>query len=268
MTPRQPRMNRVVIGDALSTLRSLPDASIDHCITDPPYNISGYDDKRKIGWIESNPTWRTEKRFEKIDESWDSFSDSDYAAFTSTWLTEVARVLRPNGNILVFGSYHNIYQVGTTLERLNLKINNSIIWYKRNAFPNITGRMLCESTEQIVWAVNGSKKKAKNWVFNYEALKELTDNGKQMRNMWDIPMTPISEKAHGKHPSQKPLALSRRLIIGFTHPEESIVDPFSGSGSFLLAAKELGRNYLGIEQDADYAELSRRRLRAVRRENV
>jgi site-specific DNA-methyltransferase (adenine-specific) len=120
--------------------------------------------------------------------------------------------------------------------------------------------MLCESTEQIVWAVNGSKKKAKNWTFNNKELKSLTHNGKQMRNMWDIPMTPLSEKSHGKHPSQKPLELSNRLIIGFTNPGDLIIDPFAGSGSFLLAAKQLGRDYIGVEQETEFADLAERRL--------
>ena len=79
------------------------------------------------------------------------------------------------------------------MQKLDRKIINSIVWYKRNAFPNITQRMLCESTEHIVWAVNNSQKKAKNWVFNYNLLKQF-NNGKQLRNMWDVPMTPSSEK--------------------------------------------------------------------------
>ena len=252
--------NKILLGDCLELLKGLPDNSIDHCITDPPYNISGYDHKRKIGWLESNSVWKDSKNFNKIDADWDKFNDSEYSEFTNSWLVEIKRVVRPNGNILVFGSYHNIYQVGVALERLELKINNSIIWYKRNAFPNITGRMLCESTEQIVWAVNGSKKSATKWTFNYNELKLLTDNGKQMRNMWDIPMTPLSEKKFGKHPSQKPMALSERLVIGFTNPGDTVLDPFLGSGSFLVAAKKLGRNFLGMERESEFAELAKKRL--------
>jgi site-specific DNA-methyltransferase (adenine-specific) len=120
--------------------------------------------------------------------------------------------------------------------------------------------MLCESTEQIVWAVNGSRKNAKNWTFNYNELKKLTHNGKQMRNMWDIPMTPASERKFGKHPSQKPLLLSERLVIGFSNEGDTIFDPFTGSGSFLLAAKNLKRKYLGIEQNPEYAELAKSRI--------
>ena len=256
--------NKIQVGNSLDYLRNLPDNSIDHCITDPPYNISGYEGKKKIGWLESNSTWRDDKNFQKIDESWDKFGYSDYSLFTADWVREVSRVVKPNGNILIFGSYHNIYRVGSVLEDLDLKVNNSIIWYKRNAFPNITGRMLCESTEQIVWAVNESRKKAKNWTFNYEILKTLTDNGKQMRNMWDIPMTPTSERIHGKHPSQKPLVLSRRLIMGFTNPGELVLDPFLGSGSFAVAAKELSRDYLGIDQDEKYVALAKKRIAAAR----
>ena len=254
------KKNIVYKCDCLELMKSIPSGTIDHCITDPPYNISGYDDKRKIGWLESNPLWTETKSFKKIDEKWDKFGDASYTYFTKEWISEVKRIVKPNGNILIFGSYHNIYRVGVILEDLDLKINNSIIWYKRNAFPNITGRMLCESTEQIVWAVNGSKKKAKNWTFNNKELKNLTQNGKQMRNMWDIPMTPISEKSQGKHPSQKPLELSNRLIIGFSNPGDLIIDPFAGSGSFLVAAKQLGRNYIGVEQEVEFADLANRRL--------
>ena len=73
-------------------------------------------------------------------------------------------------------------------------------------------------------------------------------------------MTPISEKSQGKHPSQKPLELSNRLIIGFSNPGDLIIDPFAGSGSFLVAAKQLGRNYIGVEQEVEFADLANRRL--------
>lgn len=257
------RVNLVKQGDAIRLLQSMESHSVDHCITDPPYNISGYEGKRQIGWLKSNPTWEQEKNFNKIDASWDKFSSEDYMKFTFDWLTQIKRIVKPNGNILVFGSYHNIYNIGHLLEILDLKINNSIIWYKRNAFPNVTGRMLCESTEQIIWAVNGSKKKATRWTFNYEELKEFTENGKQMRNMWDIPMTPVGEKKFGKHPSQKPLGLSERLVVGFSRPGDLILDPFAGSGSFLVAAKLLRRDYIGFDQDSSFVALARKRLRAV-----
>ena len=257
------QLNTVLHGDSLKILSGYPDDFFDACITDPPYNISGHDGKKKIGWLSSNPTWEKDKKFTKIDESWDTFTDSDYRMFTESWIKEVSRVVKPNGNILIFGSYHNIYRIGATIEDMDLRIVNSIIWYKRNAFPNVTQRMFCESTEQIIWAVNNTRKKAKNWTFNYHAMKALTENGKQMRNMWDIPMTSISEKKHGKHPSQKPLEVGNRLVIGCTNPGDKILDPFVGSGSFVVSAKLNQRNYLGIDQDPNYVELSNTRLATI-----
>jgi len=268
MSPKKtvkPVVNRVICGNALETLKNLKDDSFDACITDPPYNISGSGARKEIGWYKSNATWRDEKAFEKIDEDWDKFSESDYAEFTSAWLTEVCRVVKPNGNLLIFGSYHNIYRIGAVLEDFDRRIINSIIWYKRNAFPNITNRMFCESTEQIIWAANETRKRARNWTFNYSEMKELTENGKQMRNMWDIPMTPRSEKEEGKHPSQKPLEVMNRLILGCTNAGDRILDPFAGSGSTLVSAKTHGRSFLGIEKDEDFVELSRRRLKNAKR---
>jgi DNA modification methylase len=178
-------------------------------------------------------------------------------------MKEIRRVVKTNGNILVFGSYHNIYRIGSTFEDFDMRIINSIIWYKRNAFPNITQRMFCESTEQIIWAVNNTRKKAKNWTFNYHAMKGMTTNGKQMRNMWDIPMTSSSEKKHGKHPSQKPLEVGSRLVLGCTNPGDKIVDPFSGSGSFLVSAKINDRHYLGVDSNPEYVKLAGERLKSV-----
>lgn len=236
------------------------DRSIDHCITDPPYNISGYDHKKKIGWLQSNGIWTKEKNFSKIDAQWDKFSDGDYLTFTKDWISEVARVLKPNGNIIIFGSYHNIYQIGSILQGLDRKLINSVVWYKRNAFPNVTQRMLCESTEHIIWAVNETKKNAKNWTFNYKKLKEL-NGGVQMRNMWDIPSTPTSEKKHGKHPSQKPIGLINRLVIGGSNKGDIIIDPFMGSGTLPVVALMTDRNFIGIDNNKQYCNLALKRIR-------
>lgn len=253
--------SKLITGDALKELRKMKSHSVDHCITDPPYNISGYDGKKQIGWLKTNKSWTEEKQFSKIDEKWDSFSNDEFASFTFEWIAEVSRVVKPNGNLIIFGSYHNIYLVGEILRALDRRVINSIIWYKRNAFPNITQRMLCESTEQIIWAANGTQKKAKNWTFNYHVLKEMTENKKQMRNMWDIPMTPTSERKFGKHPSQKPLEIGNRLILGFTNPGDLILDPFAGSGTFLVSAKKNNRKYIGVERDSEFVSISKERLK-------
>jgi site-specific DNA-methyltransferase (adenine-specific) len=118
----------------------------------------------------------------------------------------------------------------------------------------------------MVWAVNNTVKKAKNWTFNYKELKLLTENGKQMRNMWDIPMTSKKEKEHGKHPSQKPLKVMDRLILGLTNESELVLDPFCGSGSTAVSAKNNKRHYYVIDTNSEYIKLTKKRLATKKKE--
>jgi DNA modification methylase len=247
-------------GDSLEIIPTLKRHSFDACITDPPYNISGYDHKKKIGWLKSNSYWTEHKGFDVVDEEWDKFSNGDYDAFTEKWLTLVFDSVKPNGNILIFGTYHNIFLIGHLLRKFNKKIVNSIVWYKRNAFPNITQRMLCESTEYIIWAVNNDNKNAKNWTFDYHLLKEI-NHGKQMRNVWDIPyIFSKEEKTHGKHPTQKPVSVVERLVRGFTKKGDTIIDPFMGSGTIPTVCMANNRRCVGIDKSQKYFEVATHRV--------
>lgn len=252
--------NKIWLGDAIEKMHKIPTDSVDHCITDPPYNISGYDGKKAIGWLQSNDFWTEDKKFNKMDEKWDSFTDSDYDIFLQEWLSEIFRIVKPNGNIAIFGTFHNIFDTGYMLKKNKRKIVGSVTWYKRNAFPNITRRMFCESTEYLIWAVNNDRKNAKNWTFNYDVLKEM-NGGKQMRNMWDIPMTPPSEKRFGKHPNQKPIAVIEKLILGLTNEGDVVIDPFTGSGTIPFVAKKHKRNFIAIDKEKEFIEITRNRLK-------
>ena len=252
-----PSPNLVITGDCLEAMRGWPDGCIDHCIVDPPFNIgsgSGRKAKAGLGWAFSSHV--------TMDEKWDSFTKDEFVAFNTAWLREVCRVVKPNGNILVFGTYHNIYQLGFILQHvLDRRILNSVIWSKPNAQPNITARMLTESTEQIIWAVNGTPTKASGWTFNYWDAKEM-NGGKQMRNLWDFPVTGKKERSEGKHPSQKPLALLERAVLLASHPGDLLLDPFGGAGTLGVAAARHQREWILIESVPEYAEIAERRLRA------
>ncbi|HYM14917.1 MAG TPA: site-specific DNA-methyltransferase [Dehalococcoidia bacterium] len=250
-----PAPNRIITGDCLAEMRSWSDGCIDHCIVDPPFNIgsgSGRKGKNGLAWAFSSHV--------TMQERWDAFTKDDFFAFNVAWLTEVARVVRPNGNILVFGTYHNVYQLGFILQNvLDRRILNSVVWFKPNAQPNITARTLTESTEQIIWAVNETPARATGWTFNYWDAKEM-NGGKQMRNVWDFPVTSKRERAAGKHPSQKPLALLERAVLLASKPGDLILDPFGGAGTLALAAQRNSRRWLLIENVAEYAQIAQRRL--------
>jgi site-specific DNA-methyltransferase (adenine-specific) len=250
-----PMPNRLYQGECLETLSLWDDNSFECTITDPPYNIAR--DRKGLSWAFSSHV--------TIENDWDRFGPQEYEAFTEAWLKEVCRVTKENGNIFIFGSYHNIYTIGAIASRLDLRVVNSIIWAKPNAQPNITCRMFTESTEQVIWLANNKSKKAKNWTFNYQHMKEL-NGGKQMRNYWEIPLTPPREKVHGKHPSQKPLRLMERIVLAGTNPGDRVLDCFAGSGSTLLACDRLERRWVGIERDDSYCEIAHRRLDDERRQ--
>jgi DNA modification methylase len=248
-----PESNQIHQGDCLEIMRQWPDHCIDHCIADPPFNISaggGRKGKKGLGWAFSSHVTMAEK--------WDRFSHDDFFQFNVDWLREVCRVVKPNGNIFVFGTYHNIYQIGFILQNLlERRVNNSIIWFKPNAQPNITARTLTESTEQIIWAVNETPQRAANWVFNYRIAKELSDD-KQMRTLWahdsdNVISVPVVPKKLRKHPSQKPQQLVDRLVRLATRPGEVVLDPFAGSGVVALSALRYRRKYLLIELLDGYA---------------
>ncbi len=246
-----PKVNHIYTGDCLEIMAQWDDNCFDHCITDPPYNMSK---PKGLRWAFSSHV--------TMQEKWDRFAQSEYIEFCRQWISEVCRLVKPNGNIFLFGSYHNIYILGYIVQSLDLRIINSIVWFKPNAQPNITCRMFTESTEHIIWACNNTKRKAKNWTFHYDVSRAL-NGGKQMRNMWEIPLTPPSEKVHGKHPTQKAEAVLERIIRICTNPGDLILDCFGGAGTTGVVAKRFGRRWVMIEKSPKYVAISRKRLADV-----
>ena len=239
--------NKIIIGDALEELPKISSESVDLVFADPPYNMSK---KKGLGWKYSKHI--------TMQEEWDMFSKDEYFKFNQKWIKECLRILKHGGSLWICGSFHNIYQVGFILQHLeNVKINNSIVWFKPNAQPNITCRMFTESTEHLIWASKNGK--GKRWTFNYELMKQM-NNGKQMRNVWAIPLTPKKEKWAGVHPTQKPMELLRRVILSCTKEGDTVLDPFVGSGTTSVVAKMLGRNSIGIEKEKKYLNIIEKRL--------
>ena len=89
------------------------------------------------------------------------------------------------------------------------------------------------------------------------------NGGKQMRNVWEFPVTPQKERANGKHPSQKPLGLIERAILLASKPGDLVLDPFGGAGTLGVAAAKHGREWLMIESVPEYAAIARKRLAAA-----
>jgi site-specific DNA-methyltransferase (adenine-specific) len=119
--------------------------------------------------------------------------------------------------------------------------------------------------ETLLWA---SKAGRSRYTFNYHLINSR-DQDAQLSSVWHIPSVPKREKLHGYHPTQKPLRLVRRAILASSREGDLVFDPFCGSGTSGVASKELGRLFVGAEQEEEeYAQLAGRRIGAAERGGV
>tara|TARA_R110002110_G_scaffold376568_2_gene586825 strand:+ start:338097 stop:339203 length:1107 start_codon:yes stop_codon:yes gene_type:complete len=252
-----PLRNVILKGDCIEQLSALPDACIDVVFADPPYNLQ----------LSGELTRPNNSRVDGVDDDWDKFDDlAAYDEFSRAWLAEVHRVLTPNGSLWVIGSYHNIFRVGSALQDLGFWILNDVIWRKTNPMPNFRGRRFTNAHETMIWAAKSQKSK---YTFNYEAMKGLNDD-LQMRSDWLLPICNGNERIKGDdgrkaHPTQKPESLLHRVVLASTRVGDVILDPFFGSGTTGAVAKQLGRDFIGIERDPDYIAVAEKRIAQTRR---
>ncbi len=247
--------NKIIHGDCTIALRNLADHSVDLVFADPPYNL-------QLSGELSRPD---QTNVDAVKDAWDQFdSFVAYDEFTKIWLTEVRRVLKPDGSIWVIGSYHNIFRVGTILQDLDYWILNDVVWRKTNPMPNFRGRRFTNAHETLIWAARSQKSRH---TFNYEAMKALNDD-LQMRSDWELPLCTGNERlkqADGKkaHSTQKPENLLARVILASSQRHDVILDPFFGTGTTGAVAKKLKRQFIGIEKEATYVDIARRRIASV-----
>ncbi|HMT47557.1 MAG TPA: site-specific DNA-methyltransferase [Novosphingobium sp.] len=244
-------VGRILDGDCVEAMRSLPSASVDMIFADPPYNL-------QLGGDLSRPDG---SHVDAVTDHWDQFdSFAAYDAFSRAWLTEARRVLKPNGSLWVIGSYHNIFRLGAMLQDMGFWILNDIVWRKANPMPNFKGTRFTNAHETLIWCSMGEKAK---YTFNYRAMKTLNDE-LQMRSDWVLPICGGQERlkkgGHKVHPTQKPEALLYRVMLATTNKGDVVLDPFFGTGTTGAVARRLGREWIGCERESAYREAALERI--------
>jgi len=245
---------RLFLGSCIEVLGKASPESIDMIFADPPYMLSN-------GGITCHAGKAVRVNKGKWDES--KGLDEDFA-FHQKWINACRRVLKPDGTIWVSGTYHSIYACGFALQKAGFKILNDICWFKPNASPNISCRYFTASHETLIWAKKDTKGRH---IFNYETMKKsdwgkdtFKKPNKQMRSVWQIETPKQYEKTFGKHPTQKPLELLKRIILASTNKDDLILDPFTGSSTTGIMALKLGRKFIGIDTEKEYLDLSIKRF--------
>lgn len=241
-------INKIYNTDCLDFMKNIEDAKIDLIFADPPYNLSG--SRFNIKFAQSGGSDLNTYKGE-----WDQFESLDkYEEFTKTWLSECFRILKEDGSIFVAGTYHNIYVVGYIMQKLGFTLLNEILWHKTDATPNISCTRFVADHENFIWARKGKKHK-----FNYQQLKSM-NGGTQMRSIWSKGKTTGGKKIHL---TQKPEWLLHRIITAASNEDDIVFDPFMGSGTTAVVAKQLSRIYLGTEINKDYYKLAQARLNSI-----
>lgn len=246
------------VGDCLEVLSRFSDNYVDMIFADPPYMLSNNGFSCHAGRMVSvnKGHWDKSKGF-----------DEDLK-FHEAWLKECRRVLKPEGTMWISGTYHSIYQCGFLLQKLNFHILNDVAWFKPNAAPNLSCRFFTASHETVIWV--RKDKKAKHY-FNYRAMKDgnfpedkMKKPNLQMRSVWSINTPKPNEKTFGKHPTQKPIDLLKRIVLASTKENDIILDPFNGGGTTRIASKMVGnRKYIGVDIDEKYIDLTIKRYKLL-----
>lgn len=232
-------MIKLLQGDCLKVMDQMIDDGVvvDSIITDPPFNIV-----EKIG-KDIHLFRQGEKQNAGISKESMSF-DIGFDQFA--WLERIPKILKKGGNLIIFNDWENMGDIAKALRKQKIKIKCLNHWQKNNPCPAEWGRRFVAGREYFLHCTNGS-----GYEFNVDSLH---------KGCFNYPLTKQSEKKNGKHPNQKPLNLMEELISILSSEGQVIFDPFMGSGSTGLAAKNLNRGFIGIEMDESYFNLASERI--------
>ena len=262
----------LICGDARRALCLLPTESVQTVVTSPPYwSLRDYQVPDQIG----------------RDDSLGSYIRSIVGAFA-----ELRRVLRPDGTVWlnVGDSYTSgnrryrapdrknraramhvrprtpeglkpkdligvPWRLALALQDAGWWLRSEIIWHKPNAHPESVRDRPTKAHETVFLL-----SKEQNYYYDVSAVSG--PNGRRLRNVWEIPTEPL-KRLNGQdddHPAMMPLSLARRCVAITSRSDDIVLDPYAGSGTTLLAAEELGRQWVGIELNSSFVDLAERRL--------
>lgn len=232
-------LDKLILGDTLAILSTLPDDLVDVGITSPPYNKQ---EKHK-GWLVKNVLYNA---------TTDAVPEGDYQTNQVAVLNEIYRATKPGGS---FFYNHKIrwergvmYHPMDWLRQTQWTVKQEIVW-DRVIAANIRGWRFWQVDERIYWLYKP--------VGNYLIGKELASGDAKLTSVWrGVP------EGKNPHPAPFPLWLPARVVIAILGTEESgvVLDPYVGSGTTAVAAKLLGHHYVGIDASEEYLAYAQERL--------
>lgn len=226
-------------GDAVNLLKSLESDSVDLIVADPPYNLG-----------------------KDYGNNHDLKGFDEYIDFTKKWLSEAKRVLKPNGTIYVFIGVRFISYLYDIMNReLQLFFNSWIVWHYTQGLGKTKG---FSPRHDDILVFN----KSKDFVFNLDDIRVPQKFYRERNNMrganpgdvWQFSHVHYSNPNRQNHPTQKPEGIIERIVLASSNKGDTVLDPFSGSGTTLRVCQQLDRKAIGFELNPEYVAMTEMRL--------
>ena len=230
--------------DGLIASQHLPEKSIDMVLMDPPYNIAEHMKSRGSGVHRLRPN-----HFSTCE--WDNLDEATWHENMVSLAKELFRIVKTGGTIIIFMSILKVETIKKIFETAGFYYKTTGVWHKTNPIPRNMNINFLNSTEVWLYFVRGKT----TGTFN--------NNGKALHDFIETSLTPMSEKKHGRHPTQKPIRLMDFFIKTLSNKGDYIFDPFAGSGSTLVSALQQGRNFIGVELHKEYFDLANSRVKEI-----
>ena len=224
-------LNNIYNEDCYEAIKNIPDKSIDLIVMDPPYEINANGSGGSFG-------------VEKRDYHNDVSRKLNYG-ISNEILKELVRVMKKI-NIYIWCNKTQIRQYLDFFEGLGAT-SDLLTWHKTNPIPTCNNKYLSDTEYCLYFRKDGVP-----LYGDYETKKK-----------YYVSATNTEDKKMYKHPTIKPINIVKNLIINSSKENDIVLDPFMGSGTTALAAKELGRNYIGFEIDKKYHKIAINRLNGL-----
>lgn len=230
----------VICSDAVEGMSRLPEKSVNLIVTDPPYNLN-----------------------KNYGNNQDHLEFTEYLEFSRKWLKEAYRVLTDDGTLYVFMGMRYISYIYSILEQeLGMFFNSWITWFYTQGIGKTKG--FSPRHDDILMFTKHPQK----FVFNLDDIRvpqkfyRSVNNmrGANPGNVWEFSHMHYCNKNRQKHPTQKPEGLYERMILTSSNEGDTVLDPFSGSGTLLRVCQQTNRNGIGIDINPEYIEMTHKRL--------
>jgi len=247
-------LNKIYLQDCITFMQEMKAESVDLIIADPPYNLK--------------------KDFGNKSDHWENVRD--WLKWSKEWIDESIRILKPTGNIFIYGIHRYLCYIQCHLYEKNMLYRRQIIWNYENGFSGY--KTLNAFYEPLLWFSKTddftfheirepykSQERIKNKIIKNGKEWKPNPQGRLAGDVWSFPTLAGKrfENEKVEHPTQKPLAICNRIINHFSNPNDIVFIPFAGSGSECVSSINNKRKFLATEININYIEIANERLEKI-----